>query len=439
MSAPVSKRELPWSARLNRVAWVLLVVLLVFNFLAVVAIAINVPYWDDWSALDPGALDRTPHWGWIVSFHNPHRTVWTNLSIWLLYRLDGWNLKTHLVLNFGIYAWFVVGYLRTLEAWFSAPLGLVGLFLATAIPDEIHLHASNGQWTFALAFAFLGVVFAPRSDRWGWLSPLWTTAAVYSMGSGLVAAGGIVLLHVVLAALRPELRRRHLASAGLIVAAMLLWAVGYPGTASRTLDPFQRQFWSFTFTQLAGGFGYVRRTLPVLGGILAGLFVLLGVLRAATLASLDPVAQGRWCALLAWVGGLLLALASVSYSRGWAGDPGGLSGRYLIVSLFLVPPFWLLFRSGVLARIRPERFRSVATAAALVLLLFPLRHAFDFATVYGRQEARRLRGVRCFRGMVRQGLVPACPDIQPDLQMAPVHYQRSVALRLSYLAEQLDP
>lgn len=439
MSSRDWKEDLLRSPWLNRLAWGLLAVLLCFNFLAVVAHAINVPYWDDWAALNPGALDRAPQWEWILGFHNVHRTVWTNLSIWLLYRLDDWNLKTHLVLNFGVFACFVVGYLRTLERWFSARLGLVGLVLATAIPDEVHLHASNGQWTFALAFTFLGVVFAIREDRWGWLSPVWAVAAIFSMGTGLVATVGVVVLHAVLALLRPEQRRRHWISVGILVAAMGIWAIHYPGTASRVLGPSSGQFWTHLFTQLAGGFGHVTDPAPVLGGVLAMVLVVLAVLRAVTLRGSPPADQRRWWGLLAWVGGLLLALASVSHARAWAGDSGALSGRYLIVSLFLVPPFWLLLRAGVLVRLRPEALRLATSVLALVLLLLPLRDAFDFGRVYGLQEDRRLRGVRCFRRMLRAGMAPACPDIQEDLRMAPFHFQRSVTLGLSYLKEQLDP
>jgi hypothetical protein len=331
-----------------------------------------------------------------------------------------------------------VGYLRTLETWFSAPLGLPGLFLVTAIPDEVHLHATNGQWTFALAFTFLGIAFALRADRWGWLSPLWGVCAIFSMGTGLVAAVGLLVLHGVLAWQWPEQRRRHAVSAALLVAAMGIWAIGFPGSDSQVLGPGSAQLWTHYFTLVAGGFGYVSRPLPALGGIAVLLLVALAGLRAATLGSSEPVDRRRWLALLAWVGGLLLALASVSRARAWAGDDGALSGRYLFVALFLAPPFWLLLRWGVLARIQPEGLRRAASALALVVLLLPLRSAFDFGRIYDPVEESRLRGVRCLRRMARAGLAPFCPDIQYDLELAPTHHRRAVSLRLSYLGEQLD-
>lgn len=41
--------------------------------------------------------------GWLFAQHNEHRLVTTRLLIWVLYKLDGWNVATHQVINFFVY------------------------------------------------------------------------------------------------------------------------------------------------------------------------------------------------------------------------------------------------------------------------------------------------------------------------------------------------
>src|SRR5262249_61892292 len=172
------------------------------------------------------------------------RTVWTNLSIWLLYRLDGWNLAVHLALNFLLFAALAIGFLRSLERCFAARLGPFLLALACAIPDEIHLHASNGQWTFAIGLAFLAWVFALRADRWSHLSPLFAVAAAYAMGTGVVLVlTGYVALLLALAILQPGRRLRVVAWAATVAAGLLLWFRGYPHSPAPSTSPFTTVFW----------------------------------------------------------------------------------------------------------------------------------------------------------------------------------------------------
>jgi len=419
----------------NAACWSLGLALLAWNFASVLRHAVDVPYWDDWAALDPGALDRPLRWAWLVGFHNVHRTVWTNLSIWLLYRLDGWNLAVHLALNFLLFAALAIGFLRSLERCFTAHLGPFLVPLASAIPDEIHLHASNGQWTFALGFAFLAWVFALRADRWSNLSPLFAVAAAFAMGTGVVLVlTGYVALLLALALLQPGRRIRIAAWGATVAAGIWWWARGYPSSPAPSTSPFSAAFWEHLGAMVAGGFGWSARPEPAVGWAILALLAASAVVTLLRLPRMDAPERVRWVALLCGCGAIVLALGSISLARAWAGVGGALSGRYLVVSMFLVAPLWLLVQRQLVQR-APERVQLPTSAVLLLALLLPFVRDLDFSERYGRQQARRLAGLSCIWQMVRVGLPPRCPAIQYDLAAAPVHHARALQLGLSYLRD----
>lgn len=422
----------------NVACWAFGLVLLARNFLAVLAHSVNVPYWDDWAALDQGALDRSLDWSWLISFHNVHRTAWTNLSIWILYRLDGWNLSAHLAANFILFAAFSVYFLRTLERLFAARLGLFLVFAASPLPDEVHLHASNGQWTFAVALSFLAVVFALREDRWAHLAPVLAGAAMLSMGTGMVIA--VVALGTLLAGLAlvaPDRRRRVAIWAVALIVEVALWAHGYPSQEWPLTPPWKAAFWDHLGVLVAVAFGWTDALRPGIGWTVLALLAASIVLTLVRLRRMDGAERPRWIALSCWALGIAAGAASISLGRAWGGAAGGGSGRYLIIPLFLIAPLWLLVSRQLLAPM-PERGRVAVSALLLLLLCAPWVRDFDYSHRYGLQLQRRLAGLACMRRMVRAGLAPACPQIQYDLAKAPFHHQRAIALRLSYLREQFS-
>jgi hypothetical protein len=70
--------------------------------------AVNVPYWDEWDLFTPTQLPSGLSLRWLFAQHNEHRLVTTRLLIWILYRLDGWNVATHQLVNIVVYGTLLV-------------------------------------------------------------------------------------------------------------------------------------------------------------------------------------------------------------------------------------------------------------------------------------------------------------------------------------------
>src|SRR5579862_5981775 len=71
--------------QINRACWIIACGFLALHFFVVMSHSVNVPFWDDWEVLKPGALDRDLNLSWLIAFHNSHRSILTHFTIWLLY------------------------------------------------------------------------------------------------------------------------------------------------------------------------------------------------------------------------------------------------------------------------------------------------------------------------------------------------------------------
>jgi hypothetical protein len=419
---------------INQLFWLAALVALCIHFLVVVTHAVNVPFWDDWDALRPGNLEHDLNLNWLISFHNNHRSFMTHLSIWVLYRLGGWNLTTQMALNFIVYSGLVIWFLRYLQRSYQVGTGLVALVPASAIADESHIHAFNGCWTFFLLFFFAAVALALRRDRLSWLAPVFAAVAMFSMFGGLICSAFFVLLSLGLALLRKDLRLRHLAHAAAVVVFMVLWFRGYPSEKSSLSWPTHLPFWNHYTNLVAWGFGHKvvdaeRGTLVLL--IVVGLAVAVAVIKRK--APQDE--RERWFALLVTLGALLAVLASISVGRAWAGPGGAKSGRYGEVALFLVPLAWVMFRCVANAVPWPAAVNASVAAMAGLALLYPLPDWFDYIGIYRGQENRRLAGLRCLHDHFYRNGNGFCPDIQYDPSAWAVEEQRAIQLHVSYLRE----
>ncbi|HXX69145.1 MAG TPA: hypothetical protein VEK07_18305 [Polyangiaceae bacterium] len=419
----------------NRACWTVAMALLALHFVVVLSNAVNVPFWDDWTALFPGGLDDRLNFTWLVGFHAAHRNIPTNLSIWLLYQIGHWNISTHIALNFIVYIAMVVVFLGFLERTYAVPMGVAAILAASAIADESHLHAFNGCWTIFLFAFFASVELALRTDRWAWAAPFCATVSCYSMFGGMVVSSFFIPLSLLLAQARPSLRRRHIAQAVIMLAFLALWFVGYRADATTMTYPWQWRFWDHFANLVALGFGY-SRVDDAPGFAYLALIVVLGASYAVEgLRSGDEEGRARTWALLVLLLGLLSSLATISLGRAWAGAGGAKSGRYGEVALFLVPITWVLF-GRALRRIRQPSWAHALTAvAAALILLMPARANFEYGRIYGAQRERRLAGLRCLHEHYYRGGGPYCADIYNDPKTALLLLQRARALRLSFVAE----
>lgn len=420
----------------NRSWWALAGGLLTLHFVVVVGCSVNLPFWDDWDVLFPGRLDRELNLDWVFSFHNTHRNVWTHLSVWLLYRAGGWNLNTHIALNFLLYATVLIGTLRWLERSLGVQLGALALYGATALADEVHLHAFNGCWSFVMGFFALAVATTTHQSWRGWIAPVAAIASVYGAGGGLVCAAVWVAYVTALAFIERPRRAFHLARAALCVIGMGLWFRGAPGADAPTTPPWVWGYWEHLFNILSLGLGFREHvTWPGVALMLA-LLLFCGAWLVLLRRGAAGVETATVLGVMTLAVGLLGSMGAISYGRAWAGPGGAKSGRYAIACLFLMPVVWALGRAW-LARALPDRRQLAVAGVLLMIVLWPLRDDFDFRGIYEPLQARRLDGVRCLRESLRTRAGLFCPSINPygPASAAPFE-QRAIQLGLSYVREQ---
>ena len=423
--------------RLNVSIWLLAITLFAVHLFVVLGYSINLPFWDDWDALRPGHLDRALSWKWLVAFHNTHRNVFTHLSIWILYRLNGWNLNAHIAANFVLYTLLSAATIRYLERVFSTNLAVWLLFPASAIADEVHNHAFNNCWTFYVLFFFLSLALVFRRDRLSWFAVVASVASTYAAGSGWLCSLAFVFLSLALALLRRDHWKSHLLQAAATSAFLALWFIGYPSQSEPLVMPWTQLFWRHFGNLLALGLGYHRISeLP-------GLLFFAGVITLAVFAGRQAIRSKeidrieKWLLLTTALGGIFLASGAISIARGWAEAHGAKSGRYALAVLFCPPLAWIMLRQYLNGRLTSETGKAVIWVAAGALLLAPLVTEFEYRKVYRPAGERRLDGVRCVREGLLRGKPAYCESINPyGADSAAIFEARARELRLSYLSEQ---
>ncbi len=423
--------------RLNAGMWVAGLALFVLQLCVVLGYSVNLPFWDDWDALWPGHLSRKLSWQWLISFHNTHRNIFTNLSVWMLYRLNDWNVNVQIAANFVLYTLLSVGTIYYLERRFAIHLGALLLFPASAIADEVHDHAFNNCWTFYVLFFFVALALAVRRDKLSWFSTVAAVASAYAAGSGWVCSVAYVTLCFSLAALRPDSWRRHLSQAMVTSVFLVLWFVGYRSQSESLVMPWTRQFWSHFGNLIGLGLGYhAIHALP--GLIFFTCVVLLLVFEGRqAIRSKVPKQIEEWLLLATALMGIFMASGAISIARAWAGTEGAKSGRYALGVLFCVPPAWILARQFVNGHLRNPMVRRAAKVVVAFGLLAPLGDEFNYRAVYRTAQERRLEGLRCIRRGLSLGQPAYCPSINPyGPNSASVFEARARELGLSYLREQ---
>ncbi len=140
--------------------------LFLFHFSLIRKYAVNLPNADDWDLFSgdnhPASLDLR----WLYAQHNEHRTATTQAFVWLQFQLNGWNVRTHLMIDFFIYGFFLtwlVWFARRIAPHLSTSMVLAFMifFLSPIIWLE-HFMAYPVAVHFWLIFFFLVALFGDR-------------------------------------------------------------------------------------------------------------------------------------------------------------------------------------------------------------------------------------------------------------------------------------
>jgi hypothetical protein len=385
--------------------------------------AVDLPYWDEWETFTPGQLPAGLTLRWLFAQHNEHRLVTTKFLIWVLYKLDGWDIATHQILNFLVYgviiACLVYGACRLAPetpAWVHT--AFVALLL-TPIAIQNHMMAYQSQVHFWLLFFLASsyLLFSPGQKTSALLAGCAASAlSTFSLAAGVVS--GVVTLATFAAfkilrarssadtaARRRELAQLLLASV-LVGGSIAAWSVGYRSEQAHTLasllDP---AFWRYYLNVLAFNFGVDE--VSDAAGVVCLLIVVVPVF-ALVFGERKSLTAAHW-AVLSTTLSTLAVLASIAAGRYGFGLLQAKSTRYAEFGMALVPLSALAW--GFVLR-RRKLSKALALGALWVLLFAAFWDNWRF-TEYVFYNAHRNLGVKCVREYYVKGGEALCPDLYP--------------------------
>src|SRR5262245_11846323 len=104
---------------LTKLPLLVCIAVFLFHFNLIRKYAVNIPNQDDWALFagdnHPASLDLP----WLYIEHNEHRTATTKLLVWFQFQLNGWNLRTHYLIDFFIYGVFLALLTWVARKWAS--------------------------------------------------------------------------------------------------------------------------------------------------------------------------------------------------------------------------------------------------------------------------------------------------------------------------------
>ena len=250
-----------------------LVLLFGWHLSQVASHAVDLPFADEWPVMREG-LGSEVTFEWLTARRNMHRLVPTRLQIWALYRLDGWNLVTHQILNFFLFGLIPLTFLflATRAAPAFAPSGMGCFLLFSLSPLCFVNHAIGLQSVFHFVILFTlasAICLFSNQQRWVHLAAgvVFAWLAIYSLAAGVVTS--LVLLAVFTlfklqraAEAGSDRRRAELtgwsAVVGATVIGIALWFIGYGQVVPREppLWPHSLEFWHFWLNMISAGFGF---------------------------------------------------------------------------------------------------------------------------------------------------------------------------------------
>jgi hypothetical protein len=380
--------------------------------------AVDIPYWDEWETLLPNALEPMPSGTWFFELHNEHRIVFTKILTWLLYLINGWDLRTNIILN-----WFIFGGLvyflyalckNTIKAE-SSYLRWSFILLFSTLPIENFIWGFQSQFHFFILFFLFAVFFLFRPQltyKDVLLGALSCVCATFSFSSGLICTL-VVLIAFNIWQLGPSHYKKRpwktlLILNTIVIIGIALWAQSYirpAGHPSLTL-PITASFYNYFFNLISLGFGRTHILWII------GFFCTLWVLFPLVKLFLDP--KTRWNSqtwtLITSVGGILATLGVIAMGRAGFGVSQSKSSRYAEIGVILIPlslASWeLLFAKQRLPYRKP------------ILSLFLFILILSFSTKWrpsGYRDAHlpRMAGIECIREYYKTGKEAMCPTLYP--------------------------
>jgi hypothetical protein len=399
--------------------------LFAFHFSVIHRYAVNIPNMDDWRLFDGESHPASVDLPWLHALTNEHRTATTKLFVWLQFQLNGWDIRTHYLIDFMIFGLFLTFLTWAAKRWASdLPTWVISSFIVFLLSPIIWL---NHYMAYPVAvhfwvFFFFIAAYLLFANRQSWpaliVGCLASSLSIYSFASGFVASLVLLLVFSVFkyvrfrelrdqGARRRELRQLLLVTL-LIGGALATWILGFrrPSYHPPLAFPYRRVFWSLFLNLVSFGFG-IDRVSGKIG--LVCLLIILAPIGGSIWKQRGKLSIAQW-ATFAIVLAILADLAVISLGRAGfdfsfiAKDEEYAEHGMPLIVLSLIN--WSIF-------LRDRRtLRAGAIAALWIFCLIAFQNNWDF-DIYRRQSALRLEGERCVKAYYQQVGDGRCPTICP--------------------------
>lgn len=394
----------------------------IFHLTTILKYAVNIPYWDEWEALNTGGIIANPSLEQLFAQHNEHRIVTTKLLTLLLYKIDGWNIVAHQTVNFFIYglvvfllAYIVKKCVPHLPLWI---LLFFTVFLFSAVGWENHFWGFQTQFHFSLLFLFLSIWFLFKENQ-AWhniiLGTLFACLLIYSLSAGLIESSALLFSFSGYKLIRikqgKNVRREisQLAVVWVIIGAAIgLYFVGYikPEHHPVYAFPYHKIFGVYFLNLLSGGFGY--KSANILPGSIIFLFTVVPVL-GHIYKQRGNLTNSAWI-IIASIICILAALSSIVMGRANFGVGHSKASRYAEVVGVLIPlsiAMWMIFLE------EKTKLRQYLLIGFWIFCFISFARYWNFPQTYALPAAERLQGAECVRNYYVNGGAADCPTIYP--------------------------
>lgn len=357
-----------------------------YNLYQVWTNAVDLPYWDEWDAyLSSDALKENLNFGWLFSFWNEHKIVFTKLLTLLQYKIDGWNIANQIRFNFFIQL-ASLGVLYKILRTVAKPFALLPLFFIPYFSDVLYENALWGfqsQFYIMTLFCFLAVYYGYVKESNTKNNILFTIFTICAMFSQTFIAG-IALVIPYLIKERKNIKHIIYTLIPFFIALLIFFTGKIDIQVKQLYFPNSLTFWYyFSHILFKSIFGFVIKNSFQLLIIISMLFGYIYILFAKN--KLDDKKFQIYTALI------FLALTfSAAISVGRA-DIGIVSPRYLSVTLYLVPLISVILYNY-------NKYKYVCVYLLILIMAFAGRFSFENYKVNAENRLFAIKVISLYKG-----------------------------------------
>lgn len=389
-----------------------LFILFATHLLLILKYVPDIPIMDEWDIWY--AWDTKGFWTWLFDRHNEHMVVPTRLHMYISTLLFGAHPTFLVFTSFFFYGALLFSCFQFFR-WAvperaPATMAAFMIFLLSALPIHNHISGFHSQFHFVLLFLMLALprLFGELLTR---MDCVWGVGLLALMLVSFSTGPAQALATLAVFALYWWKKRKDTRSFRRAIGVCLfvgfltgLWLAGHHRLAYHPLpaNPFTTAFNSFFVNLVSFGFGLDTQNTTV------GCFTLLFIVIPAFGLLFSSHNDGRSLAILAGIGAIFGAIATIAYGRGNSGPEFAKGSRYGEIALLLIPLVLCAWSRWL--NVSHVTYGRLASAFWCVLFIFFLNSWT--ARGYRIRYRDSLEGIECLKqrpadgGFICQSLYP---------------------------------